>query len=1340
MRRTTISPVILATLVAGVLVAVVPVAPAVAQQDVEEIGVTLVERTGPLDPGRCAAEVYAAWPDVPGALGYSVEYYDSHPQIDREDSRGAQPGSNDSPPERAVPPPNRLLTGGYGPCEESDNPLLQVGRFDVRRADEVLPGGRPTAVATGTTTFDRVTVDGSGSRPGPSGDPITRWTWHFGDGSTADGATPPPHRYRAQGSYTVTLVVTDAGGRADVAVLQVTVDQPLEVVAAGVTPSPASYTVADDGQVTPVQVVGRWTVRNAGEEPLSHIEVAIGTGSEAADHVPGQLAEPGARYATTRVHLPGPRGAAGPLAPFDLAPGQAVTVEVIGEGRGEAELTVELTATSADGQTDRASQVVSVDGPDAVAWTVPDRTVLPEPGEPPVQHADFGAYVDPDGFPMDLAVSPLDLCTQQVSFTVDGEPVAALASEPCDFRIELPAEDDYSLSLLVDGEVRRSLEVTIDDRLIAIVGDSYLSGEGNPDLRADTDGAVRWLDDPCNRSYRSAGALAAAELERADPQTSVTLAHMACSGASIAEGLLAPQRQENLTGRPVLSYDQLAFLQGALGDRRVDDMVLGVGANDIQFGPLLYLCVTAENACHAEAVSFTTYVTAESVLGINPVLLNPLTPAAQTAEAARVEPDFDLAAVTVPQVVEAVVTSLCLDAAAGDTTVAVQEVGQADEGFELVMNGTAIDLSGRTPAGPGPAARPHDLAGRPTQQVACNPAAGGGGTNGRRVPITTPLGEDHPAVYETPTGEGVPTEPSPERIGLQPRYTLAGTMQEELIPQLRERYRQLGERLESLDIVDAADVTLLEYFDPTGSSDGGRCDSMLVARPDIGSLRGLAIAGDEVRWARSGMVEPMNAAGALRAGLNGWQYLGGIAELFRTHGYCADDPWVVRLSDSWRMQGSPYGAVHPNAAGHAAIAARLVATLGDGDRTAPAPAPAPRQVPSAPPGSLSAPALPGEQVLEVADLDTAVGDVIAIDTFGPTEHRTITATSPLTIDRPLESLHLAGSPVVAIDALPNGPARDDDAYGPAAALAATLPARTVLEGGDTVEMAIAWSRAAHPDDPDGGRPIGTSGRALLGRSDVFADSLAAGGGQLRGGVPLLLTGRDALDPRTLAELHRLEVHTVHVLGGTAAVSAEVAVALHDAGFTVFRYDGASRVETAAAFASIAHPTTSVAVLARAFGEGTAGFADSMAAGTLAARLGAPVLLTATDALSPATAAYLQRAGVARVHLAGGTAAISQAVADALSQAGIEVVRHAGSGRAETAVAIAGATEAVAAVLVDGGAPDGWADGFAAARWAALHGAPVVLTQADGLPAATASFLAAHDVPIVCGASAAAVCP
>ena len=68
----------------------------------------------------------------------------------------------------------------------------------------------PTATATASCTARTCTVSGAGSSD--SDGTIASYAWNFGDGGTATGATPAAHVYGADGTYTITLTVTDNTG------------------------------------------------------------------------------------------------------------------------------------------------------------------------------------------------------------------------------------------------------------------------------------------------------------------------------------------------------------------------------------------------------------------------------------------------------------------------------------------------------------------------------------------------------------------------------------------------------------------------------------------------------------------------------------------------------------------------------------------------------------------------------------------------------------------------------------------------------------------------------------------------------------------------------------------------------------------------------------------------------------------------------------------------------------------------------------------------------------------------------------------------------------------------
>jgi len=135
-----------------------------------------------------------------------------------------------------------------------------------------------------------------------------------------------------------------------------------------------------------------------------------------------------------------------------------------------------------------------------------------------------------------------------------------------------------------------------------------------------------------------------------------------------------------------------------------------------------------------------------------------------------------------------------------------------------------------------------------------------------------------------------------------------------------------------------------------------------------------------------------------------------------------------------------------------------------------------------------------------------------------------------------------------------------------------------------------------------------------------------------------------------------------------------------------------------------------------------GFADALAAGPAAAKLGGPVLLTETSSLPAATVAELKRLRPARIIVAGGPSVVSNSVVSALRAYAGSVTRQSGTDRYATAAAISAATfgSKVPVVYIATGRnfPDALAGGPAAGM---LRG-PVLLVEPNGIPSATAKEL------------------
>ncbi len=202
--------------------------------------------------------------------------------------------------------------------------------------------------------------------------------------------------------------------------------------------------------------------------------------------------------------------------------------------------------------------------------------------------------------------------------------------------------------------------------------------------------------------------------------------------------------------------------------------------------------------------------------------------------------------------------------------------------------------------------------------------------------------------------------------------------------------------------------------------------------------------------------------------------------------------------------------------------------------------------------------------------------------------------------------------------------------------------------------------------------------AVIARASDFPDALA--GAYLAGqvGGPVLLTRTSELDPDTRDVLTRttedgLDVDTVYLLGGPAAISEEVEAELRDVlGLTVVRLAGDNRYATAAAIVTGA-PGGRVGLVD---GKRTAILAvgtsapDALVAGAAAAGADLPMLLTTQSKLPEPTIAALDSLDIEQVVIAGGLAVVGLEVENELGELGISSIRLAGDDRNETAVEFA----------------------------------------------------------------------
>ncbi|MEI8178787.1 MAG: hypothetical protein WCG38_09095 [Aestuariivirga sp.] len=172
------------------------------------------------------------------------------------------------------------------------------------------------------------------------------------------------------------------------------------------------------------------------------------------------------------------------------------------------------------------------------------------------------AYVTPSSHAIEMWLSGQNLpATAVCEWRIGGQLVAqtSCADRVSGTGVELPYPGGAEISVNVVGETPIITEARVRDLLIAGLGDSFASGEGNPNrpvafsetrrfrnfypLRRQNDagGGAAWTDELCHRSLYGQQLRAALQIAIENPQASVTFLDYSCSGASIAEGILGPQ-------------------------------------------------------------------------------------------------------------------------------------------------------------------------------------------------------------------------------------------------------------------------------------------------------------------------------------------------------------------------------------------------------------------------------------------------------------------------------------------------------------------------------------------------------------------------------------------------------------------------------------------------------------------------------------------------------------------------------------------------------------------------------------------------------------------------------
>lgn len=221
------------------------------------------------------------------------------------------------------------------------------------------------------------------------------------------------------------------------------------------------------------------------------------------------------------------------------------------------------------------------------------------------------------------------------------------------------------------------------------------------------------------------------------------------------------------------------------------------------------------------------------------------------------------------------------------------------------------------------------------------------------------------------------------------------------------------------------------------------------------------------------------------------------------------------------------------------------------------------------------------------------------------------------------------------------------------------PTSARIAGVDRFDTAVAISKSSYA----GGAPI-----AYVTTGTGFADALAAGPAAAAQGGPLLLSRVDFVPDSTLAELRRLKVKSIVVVGGEAAVNAAAFGQLASIAPTK-RIAGNDRFDTSRKLAQAVFPAAGFAYVATGIN-----FPDALSASAAAGAAKVPVILvdgrveSGTGTVDLA-GAVLKASGAKLIKIAGGTSVIPAALEARFAALGFSTKRLAGSDRYTTSIVI-----------------------------------------------------------------------
>lgn len=281
------------------------------------------------------------------------------------------------------------------------------------------------------------------------------------------------------------------------------------------------------------------------------------------------------------------------------------------------------------------------------------------------------------------------------------------------------------------------------------------------------------------------------------------------------------------------------------------------------------------------------------------------------------------------------------------------------------------------------------------------------------------------------------------------------------------------------------------------------------------------------------------------------------------------------------------------------------------------------------------------------------------------------------------------------------------------------------------DLAVQTSKLTFPQD-------GTATTVTIASGTSFADGLAGSGMARFKNGPLLLTDKAGLASGTLTEIQRVLGNTskqIYILGGTAAISENIATQLDGIGYTNhLRVEGGGvdRIDTAIGVANISNTgSVSEAIIVN-----KDNFPDGVSASAVTAKRNIPLLVNASNSLDSRNATWLTAHNVSRVYLIGGTTVLSTNIENQIQALGKATTRLANTDRYGTSAEVAKCFFSTTTSSVCNGITSGRAqpkqvgyaigtnfpDALSGGPYMGFYSGPMLLVQTTSVP----SFIATYN--------------